>query len=210
MAGKLDDTRLDKKIRWAKDHPIIVFVLVVGVAVIALGQVTGALESITKFAEKLFGQAEPREQVKDSRIAPPVNSDSEAADHTDHGGTPRESDDVSKEENSSGPHLTPPTSVDDTPSKDHTESSQDFASWKIKVYHFKNWGGSTEEQKLGERFSDIILDELLKRHLDVRKQLTAAEDGDPFDVIGVRRGRHRRRISRAGTFLFGWWLRRGQ
>jgi hypothetical protein len=57
------DTRLDKKIQWVKDHPVIVFALLGGIAIIALGQVTEALDSITSFAERLRGRPESREPI---------------------------------------------------------------------------------------------------------------------------------------------------
>jgi TIR domain len=37
--------------------------------------------------------------------------------------------------------------------------------WKVVVYNFDNWGERVHAAKVGERFSDLILDELLRLHL---------------------------------------------
>jgi hypothetical protein len=53
------------------------------------------------------------------------------------------------------------------------------SNWKIQVYHFENWGRTLDEDKIGQRFSGLILDELLRLDLTAN----AADEPPPAGLI---------------------------
>jgi len=63
VGSNSDDTRFDEKIRWIKNHRGTAMILLFGAVVIALGEVTGAIDSIVSFTEKRFTRAESRKQA---------------------------------------------------------------------------------------------------------------------------------------------------
>ena len=73
MQTKPPATRFDRNIRRIKDHPVIASVLVIAVAVIGLGELTGALDSILTFLEKRT-QAQRADQGETPPLSKPAAS----------------------------------------------------------------------------------------------------------------------------------------
>lgn len=63
----------------------------------------------------------------------------------------------------------------------------DIRLWKLKVYDFRNFGPTAKDEELGERFSEMILDYLLKKQLDVKKADLYEDDAITRMFIDVRR-----------------------
>ncbi|MEP7011818.1 MAG: hypothetical protein ABJC13_15960 [Acidobacteriota bacterium] len=55
MTEESKETRLDQVLRKVKDHPVLAVLLTIGLSVVALGQLTGAIDSILSFAAKRYG-----------------------------------------------------------------------------------------------------------------------------------------------------------
>jgi hypothetical protein len=58
------------------------------------------------------------------------------------------------------------------------------SEWKVRVYNFDNWGTSVRERHVGERFSGLILDHLLK--LDLQAKTAPEPPPDPVGFVGYR------------------------
>lgn len=49
--------------------------------------------------------------------------------------------------------------------KDLSSSGRPVSAWSVKVFHFKNYDGRMERERIGERFSAFILDALIQLDL---------------------------------------------
>lgn len=59
------------------------------------------------------------------------------------------------------------------------------AHWKLRVYNFENLGETVSQKHVGERFSGRVLDQLLKKQLDAKKD---NERKPPTSIFQFRGG----------------------
>lgn len=74
--------------------------------------------------------------------------------------------------------------VTESSSHDHLPVLSKVFPLQFKVYHFDNWGVLAKTDNIGEYFSDLILNNLLTRHLQAAR---ATEDSPPRVSFGATR-----------------------
>jgi len=66
------------------------------------------------------------------------------------------------------------------------KKTKNISKWKIRVYHFDNFSFEASQQRLGERFSGLILNNLLNMSLNAKRNMSLNAKRDMTQVIPMR------------------------